>query len=155
AIADFLRVLPADEPKRHLGACLARDHGFRAFARIAANDAVDLGRWARSDLLDQHTVLLARRLLEADPAEKFLGREFEPLQVRLYGRRQLFYAFVEAGNSHPPVFVVERTENSREHAQWVLRRPAENAGVQIAIRAGNPYLLINEPAERGGNRRRP
>ena len=40
---------------------LAGDHGLRALARIAADDAVDVAGRARLDLLDQHAALLAGR----------------------------------------------------------------------------------------------
>src|SRR5690606_39225017 len=52
AVADLLRVLVADETERYLGGRLAGDHGLRALAGIAADDAVDLGGRTRRDLLD-------------------------------------------------------------------------------------------------------
>ena len=47
-VADFLRVLRADQPERDLRRGLAGDHGLGALAGIAADDAVESRRSAAS-----------------------------------------------------------------------------------------------------------
>jgi hypothetical protein len=48
---------------------------------------------------------------------------------------------------------MHRSKNFAEHAQRVLRRAAEQAGMQVAVGAGEPHLLIDQPAQRRGDRR--
>src|SRR5947207_10697198 len=57
--ANFLRVLPTDQAKRHLCHGLSWNDGFRPFAGVTADHSVDLSSRSRGNLLDQHAVLLA------------------------------------------------------------------------------------------------
>src|SRR3984885_6771874 len=56
-IAYLFRVLGADQTERDLGAGFAGDHGLGPLPGIAADDAVDLGRRPRRDLLEQDAAL--------------------------------------------------------------------------------------------------
>ena len=68
--------------------------------------------------------------------------------------RQLLHAVVEARNGDAAVVVVHGGENAREHADRVLRRAAEQAGMQVAVGAGELDLLVDQPAQRGRHHRR-
>ena len=114
------------------------DHGLGALPGIAADDAVDLGGRTRGDLLDHHPVLFAGRLLQPDLAEKLLGGEAETGKVGLDVRRQFRDAVVEAGNRHATVVVMHRGDDAREHPDRILRRAAEQAGMQVAVGAADP-----------------
>src|SRR6185503_17855609 len=124
-VADFLRVLFADQSERNLGGRLARDDGLGALAGIAADDAVYLGGRPRGDLLEKKPALLAGRLLEPDLAEKLLGREIERGELGLDVGRQVLDAVIKAGNDDAAVVVPHRAENLGQEPQRILRRPAE------------------------------
>src|SRR5271165_1879718 len=61
----FGALLP-DQPERDLGAGPRGQHGFRALARVAPDDAVDVAGRTRPQLLERRSVALARRRRQAD-----------------------------------------------------------------------------------------
>ena len=108
---------------------------------------------SRGDLLDQHAVLLAGRDLEADRPEELLGRELELGEVGLDVLGQVLHAVVEARDGDLAVLVVHVGQNFRQHPDRVLRRAAEQAGVQVAVGAGQVDLLVEQAAQRGRHHR--
>ncbi len=102
----------------------------------------------RGDLLDQHAVLLTRRHFEADFGEEVLRREVEPLEIGLDVGRQFLHPVVEARNGDAAIVVVHGGQDARKHAQRILRRAPEQAGMEIPVGAGEPDLLVDEPAQR-------
>src|ERR1700730_13233559 len=53
--SDFDRIFRSDEPEREFGARLRRKHGFRPFAGIAADDAVEVAGWPRPNHFENAT----------------------------------------------------------------------------------------------------
>ena len=154
ALDDPLRVLLADQPERHFGARLGRQHRLRALADIAADDAVDVAGRARPDHLQRRAALLAGGNREADLAEERLLVEIEvaPLLGDLVG--QLLDPVVEAGQSDRAVGVVQVGEDARQHADRVDRRAAVDAGMEVAVGGLDRHFLEHEAAQHGGDRRR-
>ena len=72
---------------------------------------------------------------------------------RIVGRRVL-HAVVEARERDAAVLVVQSAENMRQHADRIAGGTAEQAGMQVAVGGLDPHLLIDEPAQRRGDRRR-
>jgi hypothetical protein len=68
--------------------------------------------------------------------------------------RQILHAIVEAGQRDAPLVVVQRAENAGQHTDRVLRRAAEQAGMQVTTGGGDAHLVIDEAAQRSGDRRR-
>ena len=52
------------------------------------------------------------------------------------------------------VLVVHGAEDLRQHTQRILRGAAEQAGMQVAVGAGDLDLLVDQAAQRGRDRRR-
>src|SRR5882757_5479566 len=86
---DLLRVLAFDQTEGDLGGSFRRDHGFRALAGIAADDAVDVAGRTRGYLLDQQAILFAGGDRKADRLQKRLRREVQVLPLRQNIRRQI------------------------------------------------------------------
>ena len=76
------------------------------------------------------------------------------MQVGLDVGRQFLHAVVEAGDGDAAIVVPQRAEDLGQEAQRILRRAAEQAGMQVAVGAGDLDVLIDQPAQRGGDRRR-
>src|SRR4249919_2902861 len=74
-LLDLLRVLAFDQTERDLGGRFRRNHGFRALAGIAADDAVDVAGRTRGYLLDQQAILFAGGNREADWLQERLRRQ--------------------------------------------------------------------------------
>ena len=53
-----------------------------------------------------------------------------------------------------PVFIKYAAKDAGQHPNGILRAAAEDAGVQVAVCSLDPYLLVNQPPQRGGDRRR-
>ena len=70
--------------------------------------------------------------------------------------RQLLHAVVESRNRDAAAVVMHGGQDARKHAQRILRRAAEQSGMQIPVGASQPDLLVDEPAQRrryhGGRR---
>ena len=84
----------------------------------------------------------------------FSGVRSSALQVGLDVGRQVVHAVIEAGNGDAAVVVPYGAENFRQQPDRVLRRAAEHAGMQVAVGAGDLHVLIDQSAQRGGDRRR-
>src|SRR5439155_26025385 len=125
-LLDLLRILAFDQTEGDLCGSLRRDHGFRALAGIAADDAVDVAGRTRGYLLDQQAILFAGRDREADWLQERLRREVEVLPLRQNIRRQILHAVVEAGNGDAAVVVEQAAEDVGQHADRVARAAAEH-----------------------------
>ena len=77
-----------------------------------------------------------------------------PLRSALTSAGSSGDAVVESRNGDAAVVVVHRRQNFAQHPQRILRRAAEQPGVQVAIGAGQPDLLVDQAAQRRGDRRR-
>ncbi len=66
----------------------------------------------------------------------------------------ILHAVIEAGDHDVAVLIEQAAENAGQHADRVLRAAAEYAGMQIAIGGLDLDLVINQAAQRCGNRRR-
>ena len=53
-----------------------------------------------------------------------------------------------------PLSSKQAAENAGQHPDRILRAAAEDAGMQIAVGGLDPHLLVDQPAQRGGDRRR-
>src|SRR5207244_13249612 len=100
-----LRVLAVDQTEGELCGSFRRDHGFRALAGIAADDAVDVAGRTRGYLLDQQAILFAGGNREADWLQERLRREVQVLPLRQNVWRQILHAVVEAGNGDAAIVV--------------------------------------------------
>src|SRR6185312_12178299 len=110
-----------------------RDHGFRALAGIAPDDAIDVAGRTRRYLLDQQAILFAGGDREADWLQERLRREVQVLPLRQNIRRQILHAVVEAGNGDATVVVEQPAEDVGQHADRVARAAAEHTGMQVAV----------------------
>src|SRR4029450_6450730 len=153
-IADFLGVLLADKTERNLRARFARDDGFRAFPRVSANDAVDLGCRPGRYLLDYEAVFFTVRVLEPDRTQELLCRQIECLEIGLDVGWQIFHTIIKTRNGDAALVVPHRTENFGQKAKWILCGTPENAGMKIPISADNLDAFVNEASQRGGHGRR-
>jgi hypothetical protein len=108
---------------------------------------------ARLHQLDRHPPALAGGLLQADRAEELLRRQPKaaPLLQHLGGA--LVHALVEARDGYPAIGVMQVGDDPGEHVDRVARRAAEEAGMQVAIGAGDLHLEIGEAAQAGGDGR--
>jgi hypothetical protein len=84
----------------------------------------------------------------------FSAVRFSPLRSAFDVGRQFRDAVVEARNGDAAVVVVHCSKDFAQHPQRILRSAAEQAGMQVAVRAGQPNFLIDQPAQRRGDRRR-
>ena len=113
---DALRVLLADQPERHLGAGLRRQHGFCALAGVAADNSVDVAGRPRPELFERRAVLLARRHRQPDLAQERHGVEIELVPLVRDFLRQFFHALVEARQGDRAGIVMEGAEDrARAH----------------------------------------
>ena len=108
----------------------------------------------------EETCSIRRRSFSPAGIERPIGfrnefrRQIEILPLRQDVRRQVLHAVVEAGNGDVAVVVMQAAENTGQHPDRVLRAAAEDAGMQIAVGGLDLDLVIDEPAQRGGDRRR-
>src|SRR6516165_4725844 len=153
-MADLLRVLCADQAEGHFRHRLAGNDGLSALPGIAGEDAVHFRGGPGRDLLDQHAVLFARRDLQSDRHEEFLRREIKAGKIGFDVGGKFRDTLVETGNSDRSVRPVQRRQDFGQHMDWISRGAAEQARMQVAIRASQPHLFINQTAKRGGDRRR-
>ena len=84
----------------------------------------------------------------------FSARQPEPGEVGLDVGRQIVNAVIETGNGDRAVRLVHRRKNVGEHVDRIARRTAEQSGMQIAVGAGEPDLLVDQAAQRGRDRGR-
>ena len=82
------------------------------------------------------------------------GREVELRPLRQDIGRQVLHAIIEARDGDAAVVVVKAAENAGQHPDRVLRATAEDAGMQIAVGGLDLYFLVDQSAQRGGDRRR-
>ena len=85
---------------------------------------------------------------------KRLRREVELLPLCQDLRRQILHAVIEAGDRDVAVLVMQAAENAGQHPDRILRAAAEDAGMQIAAGGLDLDLVIDEPAQLRGDRRR-
>ena len=57
------------------------------------------------------------------------------------------HAVVETRQGDAAVVVMQGGKDLRQHPQRILRRAAEQAGVQVAVGAGQRHLFIDQPAQ--------
>ena len=63
-------------------------------------------------------------------------------------------AIVKSGNTDGAVRLVQRRKDIGENMDGIARGAAEQTGMQVAVGAGQPDLLIDQSAQRGRDRRR-
>ncbi len=84
----------------------------------------------------------------------FSGVSPRPGEVGFDVGRQFADAVIEAWNGDRTIRLVHRRQDVGEHVDRIARRTAEQPGVQIAVGASQPDLLIDETAQRRRDRRR-
>ena len=93
-------------------------------------------------------------MLQAERTEERLLGHVERFEIGGDVGRQFVDAVIEARQRDAALVVVHRGEDMRQDADRVLRRTTKHAGMQVAIRRGDGYVLINETAQRRRHRRR-
>src|SRR5947207_13857231 len=78
-LSDLVGLLPLHQAERDFCGGFRRDYRLRAFAGIAADDAIDVAGRTRGDLLDQEAIRLAGRDRKPDRFQERLRREIELL----------------------------------------------------------------------------
>ena len=122
AIEDLGRLLIGHEPEGELGGGVCRDDGLGAWAGIAAEDAVDLRRGPRPELLDHAHALFAGRGRQSDRAKKGGDVEVERAPLRELAEARGDHPLVEARQGHPPACVMHIGKKIGEHADGIARR---------------------------------
>src|ERR1700759_2674277 len=117
-LADLCGILARNEAERNLCGGFRRDHGLRALADIAADDAVYVAGRTRGNLLDQQPVLLAGRNRKSDRLQERLRRQVQLLPLREDVRRQILHAVIEAGDGDVAVLVEQAPEDVSQHTDW-------------------------------------
>ena len=82
------------------------------------------------------------------------GVKIELLPLRQNVGWQILHAVIEAGDRDAAVVVMKAAENAGQHPDRILRSPAEDAGMQIAVGGLDPHLIVHQPAQRRGDGRR-
>ena len=82
------------------------------------------------------------------------GVRLRLLPLRQNIRRQILHAVIEAGNGDAAVVVEQAAEDAGQHPDRILRAAAEHAGMQVAVGGLDLDLVIDQAAQRGGDRRR-
>ena len=106
------------------------------------------------DLLDQQAVLLAGGDRKPDRLEKGIRRQIELRPLGENVGRKILHAVIKAGDGDVAVFIKNAAENTGQHPDRILRGAAEDAGMQIAVGGLDLHFVVDQPAQRGGDRRR-
>ena len=149
---DFFRVLIRNEAHRDLRARPGGDDRFSALALVAAGEAVDFKRGPRGALFIRGVSGLAEERRHPNGFAEFrlVERHFRHL-LPLVGR-ELHHVIVEARDRDRSALVAHRTEHLTEDHRRVVHRPAEEAGVQVAVRAVEPDFNRSHAPERVAER---
>src|ERR1700753_3446031 len=80
-LSDLQRILALDQTERDLGRSVRRDHRLGAFADVTSDDAVDVARRTRGNLLDQQALLFTGGDRQPDRLQEALWRQIELLPL--------------------------------------------------------------------------
>ena len=90
-------------------------------------------------------------VVKSDRAEEGGDVEVERAPLRELAEARGDHALVEARQGHPAARVMHVGKQIGEHADGIARRPAIDAGMQVARRSGHSDLGESEPAQEGGD----
>ena len=151
--AHRVRILAGDHAERDLGRGLPGQHGLEALSAIAAGDAVDLAGRPRPGLFQRAVALLSGGNPQPDRAEQRVVAAADPGPGLAHLCRRILHPVIEARQRDATVRIAQRRQDVDQQMQRVARRVAIQAGMQVAVGAGDDDLLADQAAQHGGDRR--
>src|SRR6266567_4034659 len=151
---DLVRILVRYEARREFSKGLGRNDGLGAFALIAAPYAVQFECRARPKPLDGGKALFAEIARCADSLLKIFFLPGKGIESFPFGLRNLRDRIVETWHGDTEIPVVKFREQLRQDRERIGNGAAINAGMQIALRAGQFDLIVVQAAQavsNGGN----
>ena len=133
-LGDFLRVLIGHQARGEFRVGFRGDHRLRAFAGVAAPDAVEFERRARPKPFDDRKAFFAAERGRADRLAKFLFFPGQGVQRFALGFRERGDVVVKPGNGDAEILVVKLGDHFRENRDRIRNGAAENSRVQILRR---------------------
>ena len=152
-LGDFVWILVRDQASGKLCEGFGRNYGLRAFALVAAPDAIEFQSWANPQPLHGRKSGFADVRRGADGLFEISFLPRQGVEGFAFGGRDLGDVIVKAGDHSLEILVVQFGEQLGQNRQRIGNRAAVHAGMQIARGPGQFDLVVVQATQAVGDGR--